>query len=143
MLLSKQKVNELESLALELNIEPDILVDALISIGFIDKNLEADKANVVKLLTPEEKVKAIEEEALNKGWRYEQLWCKPNYKRYDLMGVVCFIDDKTIIGNVHEESIGLIHERTTGEPVINILEKKTTVPKFVYEIYKRLEEKEY
>ena len=52
-MLSQQKVNELEFLAFRLNIQPDMLVDALISIGFAEK-IKTDEAQVSKLLTPEQ-----------------------------------------------------------------------------------------
>lgn len=140
MPLSVTKIRELEILALQLRTDPDTLLNALISLGFEES--KKGKVENIQKLTPEQKVKAIEEEALNKGWTYEQLWCKPNYKRYDLMGVICFVDDKTIVGEVTEKHISLIHEKPAGGPVINILEKETTVPKFIYEIYKRLEKRE-
>ena len=116
-MLSQQKVNELEFLAFRLNIQPDMLVDALISIGFAEK-LETNKAQVSKLLTPEQKIKKIEAESLRKGWTYEQLWKKPKLKNYSEMGLICFIADKTFIGEVTEKHIALIHEKPAGEPVI-------------------------
>ena len=118
MLLSQQKVKELESLASKLSIEPDLLIDALISIGFTEKHA-VNEAQTIKSPTPEQKVKAIEEEALNKGWTYEQLWCIPPHKRYDQMGLICFVEDHTTIGEVTEKHIVLIHERTVGGPVIH------------------------
>lgn len=114
MLLSQQKAKELEFLASKLSIDPDLLIDALISIGFTEKY----EAQTIKLSTPEQKVKAIEEEALNKGWTYEQLWKNPAYKNYSEMGLICFIDDKTTIGEVTEKYIALIHERPANVPVI-------------------------
>ncbi len=140
MQLSPTKIKQLESIASKFKVNPDLLVDVLLEVGLKKKG--ETKNEEIKKLTPEEKVKAIETEALSKGWRTEQLWNRPKYSRYDLMGVICFVDNKTIIGEVNEKYIGLIHEKLTRDPVINILEKKTTVPKIVYELCKRLEKKE-
>lgn len=128
MLLSKRKVDELELLALKLNIEPDMLLDALISIGFTEK-YSINETQTAKFPTPEEKVKAIEEEALNKGWAYEQLWKKPKLKVYPDMGLVCFVDEATMIGEVTEKHIALIHNKPVGKPVIlNFYNKNVEQP---------------
>ena len=120
MPLSVIKIRELEILALQLRTDPDTLLNALISLGFEETKQSKQKEILeeVKKLTPEEKVKAIEEEALNKGWTYEQLWKRPKFKNYSEMGLVCFIEDKTTVGEVTEKHIALIHERPVGGPVI-------------------------
>lgn len=118
MLLSQTKVKELEFLAFKLRVDPDLLIDALISIGFTEK-LAINEAQTVKLPTPEEKVKAIEEEALNKGWTYEQLWATSNNTDYSKKGLVYFLEDGTTIGEVTEKHISLIHERPVGGTVIH------------------------
>jgi len=111
MSLSIYKIKELEVFASKLNTEPDRLVDALISFVF-------EKPEPIRLATPEEKVKVIEKEALDKGWTYEQLWKRPELNVYPEMGLICFIDDKIMIGDVKEKHISLIHERPVGVPAI-------------------------
>lgn len=113
MHLSETKIREIESIASKFKVNPDLLVEALLNVG-----LKKTKSEEPKQLTPEEKVKAIEEEALNKGWTYAQLWAEPKYKRYDLMGLICFVDDKTTIGEVTEKHIALLHEKPIGVPVV-------------------------
>ncbi len=112
MPLSTYKIRELELFAKKLSTEPDKLLDALISFAFV-------KPEPIKLLTPEEKVKAIEEEALNKGWTYEQLWATPNNTDYSKKGLIYFVDDETTIAEVTEKHIASIHERIIGGPIIN------------------------
>lgn len=111
MQLSPYKIRELESFAKRLNTEPDLLLDVLISFAY------AEPQNV-KPSTPEEKLKAVEEEALHKGWTYDQLWKRPEFRNYSEMGLICFIEDKTFIGEITEKYISLIHEKPLGEPVI-------------------------
>ncbi|MBI3589831.1 MAG: hypothetical protein HY094_00435 [Candidatus Melainabacteria bacterium] len=65
------------------------------------------------------KVKAIEAEALSKGWAHEQLWHIPDYPRYDQMGLICLVEDYTTIGEITEKHIALIKERTVGDPITN------------------------
>ena len=91
-----------------------MLVDALLDVG-----LKKTKSEKPKTLTPEQKIKAIEEEALNKGWTYEQLWAIPNNSDYSKKGLIYFIEDNTAIGEVTEKHIALIHERPVGGPVIH------------------------
>ena len=117
MHLTKTKIKKLEFIALRFRVDPDVLVDALLDIG-VKRSKRKNTENPRKF-TPEEKVKAIEEEALNKGWTYEQLWCIPPHKRYDQMGLICFVDKNTTIGEVTEKHISLIHEKPVGEPVIH------------------------
>jgi len=122
MPLSTYKMRELESFAKKLNTEPDKLLDALISFVFAEPK-------PVKLATPEEKVKAVEEEALHKGWTYEQLWKRPKLKVYPEMGLICFIDDKTFVGEITEKYISLVHEKPVGEPVVlNFYNNKVDQP---------------
>lgn len=116
MQLSPVKIRQLESIALKLKVNPDLLLDALLDIGLKKRSKKEEK--VIKL-TPQQKVKAIEEEALNKGWTYEQLWKMPKYKNYSEMSLICFLDDYTTIGEVTEKYIVLLHERPVGGPVIN------------------------
>ena len=111
MPLSTYKIRELEMFASKLNTKPDKLLDALIAFVFAEPQ-------PIELITPEEKIKAIEEEALRKGWTYEQLWKRPQFKNYSEMGLVCFIEDKTFIGEIRENYISLVHEKPIGEPVI-------------------------
>ncbi len=111
MSLSTYKMKELELFAKKLNTEPDKLLDALISFVFAEPK-------PIKLTTPEEKVKAVEEEALNKGWTYEQLWKKPKLKVYPEMGLICFVSEDTMVGEVTEKRISLIHKKPIGEPAI-------------------------
>ncbi len=118
MLLSQTKVKELEFLASGLEIDTDTLVNALISIGFTEKCL-MNEAQIVKLPTPKEKVKVIQEEALNKGWTYKQLWANPNNTDYSKKGLIYFVEGNTTIGEVTEKHIALIHERTVGGTVIH------------------------
>ena len=118
MSLSQYKIKELEFLASGLKLEPDTLVEALISLGFKESK-QKEIVEEVKKLTPEEKVKAIEEEALNKGWTYEQLWATSNNADYSKKGLIYFVADSTTIGEVREKHIGLIHERTVGGPIIH------------------------
>lgn len=117
MLLSTTKIRELEILALQLRTDPDTLLNALISLGFEEPKKE--KAEKIYKQTPEQKVKTIEEEALNKGWTYEQLWANPNNTDYSKKGLVYFVEDGTTIGEVTEKHIGLIHERPIGGPAIH------------------------
>jgi len=117
MQLSPTKIKQLESIALKLKVNPDLLLDALLDIGIKKKTNRV--VEPIRKRTPEEKVKAIEEEALNKGWTYEQLWKIPKYKNYSEMGLICFIDDHITIGEVTEKHIVLLHERPVGGPVIN------------------------
>lgn len=116
MHLTKTKIEKLELIASKFRVDPNLLLDALLDIGL--KKTKRKNTEVPKKLTPEQKVKAIEEEALNKGWTYEQLWCIPPHKRYEHMGLICFIDNRTTIGEVTEKHISLIHEKPVGEPVI-------------------------
>lgn len=122
MPLSPYKIRELEIFANKLNTEPDRLLDALISFVLADPKS-------VAIATPEEKVKVIEEEAISKGWTYDQLWKRPKLKNYPEMGLICFIDDKTFIGEVKEKHISLVHEKPIGEPVIlNFYNNKVEQP---------------
>lgn len=113
MQLSKTKIRQIEHIAGFFKLEPDRLIDALIKIGF-----DFPEKGKPILQTPEQKVKSIEEEALQKGWTYKQLWNKPNNKNYSEMGLICFVDSLTTIGEVTEKRISLIHEKPIGEPVI-------------------------
>lgn len=127
MLLSKNKVKELEFLASELQVHPDALLDILFSLGFKEK--KEKQICEIRIRSPEEKVKSIEEEALSKGWTYEQLWCIPPHRRYDQMGLICLVDNTTTIGEVTEKHISLIHEKPVGEPVIlNFYNNKVDQP---------------
>ena len=63
MQLSLYKIKELEFLASGLKLKPDTLVEALISLGFKEPK-QKEIVEEIKKLTPEEKVEAIEEEAL-------------------------------------------------------------------------------
>ena len=127
MHLTKTKIKKLEFIALKFRVDPDVLVDALLYIGV--KRSKRKNIENPRKFTPEEKVKAIEEEALNKGWTYEQLWCIPPHKRYDVMGLICFVDKNTTIGEVTEKHISLIHEKPVGEPVIrNFYNNKAEQP---------------
>ncbi|MBI3590135.1 MAG: hypothetical protein HY094_02000 [Candidatus Melainabacteria bacterium] len=119
MSLSQYKIKELEFLASGLKLEPDTLVEALISLGFKEPKQKEVVVEEVKKLTPEEKVEAIEEEALNKGWTYAQLWTTTTNSDYSKKGLVYFVTDSTTIGEVTEKHIVLLHERPVGVPVIN------------------------
>ena len=121
MQLSHYKIKELEFLASGLKLEPDTLVEALISLGFKEPKQKKVKEVVeeVKKLTLEEKVKAIEEVALNKGWTYAQLWAATNNSDYSKKGLIYFVEENTTIGEVTEKHITLIHERPVGGPVIH------------------------
>lgn len=122
MPLSTYKIKELEVFASKLNTKPDKLLDALIGFVFAEPK-------PIKLITPEEKVKSIEEEAISKGWTYEQLWKKPQLKSYPDMGLICFIDDSTFIGEVKEKYISLVHEKPIGEPaVLNFYNNRVDQP---------------
>ena len=114
MYLSETKIRKIELIASKLSVNPDLLVDALLDVGL--KKTRPDKP---KKLTPEQKVKAIEEKALNKGWTYEQLWAVTNNSDYSKKGLIYFIEDNTTIGEVTEKHLGLIHERTVGGTVIH------------------------
>lgn len=116
MQLSPAKIKQLESIALKFKVNPDLLVDALLDVGLKKRSKKEEK--IIKL-TPQQKVKAIEEKALNKSWSYEQLWKIPKHKNYSEMGLICFLDDYTTIGEVTEKYIVLLHERPVGGPVIN------------------------
>ena len=100
MPLSSYKIRELETFAHKLNTEPDKLLDALISFVFL-------KSESIKLLSPEKKVKAIEEEALNKGWTLGQLWNIYKHQRQDLMGLIYYLDDNKEIIEVTEKYIAI------------------------------------
>lgn len=115
MQLSKAKIRQIEHIAGIFKLEPDRLMDALIKIGF-DLPKNENQSAPVRILSPEQKVKAIEEEALDKGWIYEQLWA--NAKWHDKRGLVHYINDKTRIAEITEKHIALIHERPVGGPVI-------------------------
>jgi hypothetical protein len=122
MQLSIHKIRELELFAKKLNTEPDRLLDILISFAYVEPQQ-------VRTSTPEEKLKAIEDEALDKGWTYEQLWKRPKFKNYSEMGLICFIEDKTFIGEITEKYISLVHEMPLGEPVIrNFYNSKVEQP---------------
>ena len=112
MPLSTYKMQELELFAKRLNTEPDKLLDALISFVLAEPKS-------IKPTTPKEKVKAIEEEALNKGWTYKQLWATSKNTDYSKKGLIYFIEDYTTIGEVTEKHIALIHERPVGGPVVH------------------------
>jgi hypothetical protein len=128
MPLSTYKIKELETFAHKLNTEPDKLLDALISFVFSEPK-QKEIVKEVKKLTPEEKVKAIEEQALSKGWTHEQLWKRPKLNIYPEMGLICFIDSNTVIGNVTDKHISLIHHKPVGEPVIlNFYNKNVEQP---------------
>lgn len=116
MQLSKTKIRQIEHIAEVFKLEPDRLIDALIKIGFDFP--EKDNSAPLQVLTPEQKVKTVEEEALKKGWTYKQLWNKPSNRNYAEMGLICFINDLTIIGEVTEKHISLIHEKAVGGPAI-------------------------
>lgn len=111
MQLSIHKIRELELFARKLDTKPDKLLDVLISFAYAEPQQ-------ARTSTPEEKLKAVEEEALTKGWTYEQLWKKPKFKNYCEMGLICFIEDKTFIGEITGKYISLVHEKPLGEPVI-------------------------
>ena len=114
MYLSETKIKKIELIASKFKVNPDLLIEALLDVG-----LKKTKQEKPKELTPEEKVKAIEEVALNKGWTYEQLWATSNNTDYSKKGLIYFIEEDTTIGEVTEKHIGLIHERTVGGPVIH------------------------
>lgn len=119
MYLSETKIRKIELIASRFKVNPDLLVEALLDVG-----LRKTKAEKPKKLTPEEKVKAIEEEALNKGWTYKQLWATTNNSDLSKKGLIYFVESDTTIGEVKEELITLIHERPVGGPVIHIFENK-------------------
>lgn len=114
--LSPIKIKQIENIAGLFKLEPDRLIDALIKIGF--DFTERNNLLVPQKLTPEQKIKVVEEDALSKGWTYKQLWNKPSNKNYAEMGLICFVDNLTTIGEVTEKHISLIHEKPTGGPVI-------------------------
>ncbi len=119
MYLSKTKIEKIELIASKFKVNPDLLVEALLDVGLKKKETKQSKQELLKKLTPEQKVKYIEEEALNKGWTYEQLWAITNNTDYSKKGLIYFVEDGTTIGEVTEKHIVLIHERTVGVPVIN------------------------
>jgi hypothetical protein len=128
--LSPVKVKQIEQIANIFRLEPDRLVDALIKVGFeIPEEKKANFEPQPIKLTPEQKVKAIEEKALNQGWTYKKLWNKPKTRDYSEMGLICFVDDLTIVGEVTNKHISLIHEKPTAGPVIlNFYNNKTDQP---------------
>lgn len=128
--LSPVKVKQIEQIASLFRLEPDRLVDALIKVGFeMPKEKKVDPENLTIKLTAEQKVKVIEEQALSKGWTYKQLWSKPNNIDYSEMGLICFVNDLTIIGEVTAKHISLIHEKPIAGPVIlNFYNNKAEQP---------------
>lgn len=111
MRLSQTKVKQLEFIASKFKVNPDSLVDALLDVG-----LKNPKKKRIK--TPKEKVRAIEQEALDKGWTKEQLWDVYKYPRYDLRNVIYYLDDTSEICEVTEKYIAIKHYRSVGEPTI-------------------------
>ena len=127
MQLSSTKIKQLEFIASKLKVNPDLLLDVLLEVGIKKKKI--NRVEPIKERTPEQKVKAIEEEALNKGWTYEQLWKKPKLKVYPDMGLICFVDETTMVGEVTKKHIALIHKKPVGEPVIlNFYNKNVEQP---------------
>ena len=118
MYLSQTKIKKIELIASKLSVNPDLLVDALLDVGLKKKEAKQPKQELKKP-TPEQKVKTLEEEALKKGWTYEQLWATSNNTDYSKKGLIYFVTDGTTIGEVTEKYIGLIHERPVGGPIIH------------------------
>jgi hypothetical protein len=79
-------------------------------------------------------MKGIEGEALNKGWTYKQLWANPNNSDYSKKGLICFVNEGTIIGEVAEKYIALIHERTVGGPIIHNFYNMLVEPPWIKKI---------
>jgi len=122
MQLTQAKIKQLELIASKFKVNPDLLVDVLLEVGL--KKKSKTKNDEIKKKTPEQKVKAIEEEALDKGWTYEQLWAIPKNTDYSKKGLIYFVKDHTTIGEIKEEYITLMHERPVKGPVVHIFENK-------------------
>lgn len=110
MNLSQTKISQLEFIASKVKVNPDLLVDALLDVGLLKK-----KAKKSEKKSSVDKVRAIEQEALNKGWTREQLWNLNKYQRYDLHGLLYFVTDNTEIVEVAEKYIALKHSISVGK----------------------------
>lgn len=64
-------------------------------------------------------MQTIELEAYSKGWTHDQLWHIPNYPRYDQMGLICFVNNETTIGELNKNYITLVKKQPVGDPIIS------------------------
>ena len=89
--------------------------------------------------SPEEKVKEIQQEAVSKGWTYEQLWNK--HPSPDLKGLIEFIDDYIEIAEVAKKHISLLHlDSGTINKIYNMQTEQPGITKIKKEIPPSLNE---